>query len=98
MPTSYARVPTDRAARHLKQLCSHTRHVGRLHGTGDGPAVTSSGTDGLIDFGWARCTLKATPDALHLTAESPDPAALARLTTALTQRLPDLQVHWTDAG
>jgi cytochrome P450 len=41
----------------------------------------------LIDFGWARCTLTATDDALILRAEADSPECLAQLQERLTRTL-----------
>jgi hypothetical protein len=80
--TSEARVRTDRASRYLTQLCEHggKMHPAALHrrpghqghGEGGGPAavrhVQSTGTDGVIDFAWGRCTLQAAAEELVLMA------------------------------
>jgi hypothetical protein len=118
MPSSYARVPTSRASRYLIQLCNHgslmsrlARH--RLHGRGQGhgdggaaPAATASsaGTEGIIDFGWGRCTLHATTGTLTLHAEAGDPQHLQQIQDGITARLhrigrrDQLIVTWTQAS
>ncbi|MEV1290287.1 DUF2218 domain-containing protein [Micromonospora sp. NPDC049679] len=70
MLTSDARVATDRASRYLAQLCKHFAH--KAHTEWDD-------VRGFADFGWGRCTLTATPDALLLHAEAPDPEGLGRV-------------------
>jgi hypothetical protein len=115
MPAAEARIPTDRSARYLTQLC---RHIGELdaarHGRGrhgpswhsDGSAppeaarVEYSDSDGVIDFGWARCALTATANELILSAEADQLGNLERLQAAITNRLEgigrrdDITVTW----
>ena len=117
MPASCARVPTRRASRYLAQLCRHGSLLSRLashrppsdgHGHGAGgapPAATASsaGTEGIIDFGWGRCTLHATADALALHAEADDPQYLQQIQEGITARLErigrrdKLTITWTQA-
>ncbi|HLJ99071.1 MAG TPA: DUF2218 domain-containing protein [Streptosporangiaceae bacterium] len=97
MPASHAHVRTDRAGRYLAQLCNHGGQLSRLsfhqprsHAGGAGPSAARSehsGTDGVIDFGWGRCTLHATGDALMLTAEAEDPQNLQRLQDGIARRI-----------
>jgi hypothetical protein len=98
MPASRAHVRTDRAVRYLAQLCNHGRQLGQIaarrprsHGDGGAsPAVRRadwSGTDGFIDFGWGRCTLHASGDALTLTAQADDPQNLRRIEEGVARRL-----------
>src|SRR6266699_1845375 len=96
MPVSQARVPTGRAGRYLSQLRKHTGHPGfpvLRHGPGDGGAAPVprhtewSDTDGVVDFGWGRCTLHAIGDALILHAEADDQQNLRRIQDALAARL-----------
>jgi hypothetical protein len=115
MPASSAHVPTDRASRYLIQLCNHgslmnriVRHRppvhGHRHGDGSSPPIAtaaSSGTEGVIDFGWGRCTLHATIDTLTLRAEASDPRHLQQIQDGITARLQrigrrdQLSVAWT---
>lgn len=70
MVQSTARVSTGRAGRYLAQLCAHFAYkVEARHEDGRG----------FADFGWGTCILVATPDALLLHAQSPDPDGLARV-------------------
>ncbi len=46
-----------------------------------------SGTDGIIDFGWGRCTLHATGEGLLLDAEAEDQQQLRRIQDAITVRM-----------
>jgi hypothetical protein len=111
MPSFYARVPTTRASRYLVQLCQHGSLMSRLprhrrpgHG-GPPPAATLSpaGTEGVIDFGWGRCTLRASTDALTLHAEADDQQRLEQIQDGITARLErigrrdQLTVTWTRA-
>jgi len=117
MPASYALVPTSRAGRYLAQLCNHGRLMSRLprhsppgrgHGLGDDgapPAATASsdGTEGIVDFGWGRCTLRATDGMLALHAEAVDPERLQQIQDGISARLQrigrrdQLAVTWTES-
>lgn len=93
MLTSEARVRTERAGRYLTQLCDHGgkmrlasfhRRTGhQSHGGGEGPPAVqhaqSTDTDGVIDFGWGRCTLHATAEELVLAALAEDEQGLRRI-------------------
>jgi len=79
------------------------------HGDGDRgmpPAATasSSGAEGIIDFGWGRCTLSAATDVLTLQAEADDPRHLERIQGGITARLErigrrdQLTVTWMPAA
>jgi hypothetical protein len=86
MPTAEAHIPTDRASRYLRQLCSHSsrfHHAGRAAPQ----AEATSDTTGRIIRGSARCELTAdsTGLALHLAAD--DEEQLRDLQTALTRTL-----------
>jgi hypothetical protein len=80
------------------------------HGDGHGndgppPAATASsaGTEGIIDFGWGRCTLRATAGALTMYAEAGDPRRLRQIEDGVSARLQrigrrdQLTVTWTEA-
>jgi hypothetical protein len=112
MPASHAHIPTSRAIRYLTQLCNHGSLMGRLarhrptsHGGGGGgsPVVTvaSSGTEGVIDFGWGRCTVHAAVGTLTVHAEAGDPLQLRQIQDGITARLQrigrrdQLAVSWT---
>jgi hypothetical protein len=117
MPASYAHISTSRASRYLTQLCSHGSLMSRLahgrppgqgqgHGGGSArPAATadSSGTEGIIDFGWGRCTLHATADMLTLRAEAGDLRHLQQIQDGITARVErigrrdQLTVSWIEA-
>ena len=75
MLTAEARVPTDRAARYLHQLCSH---ASRLRHAGPSAEATSD-TTGQITFGTARCELTAGPAALTLRVTADDEEQLRTL-------------------
>lgn len=117
MPAAEARIPTIRADRYLTQLCEHTSrlasttgHRPRRHTAHSGPdsppkprSVEHSGSEGTIDFGWARCTLTATDSVLILHGEADEPGRLEDLQQRLTQTLErigrrdGLAVTWTPA-
>lgn len=61
---------TSHASRYLAQICQHFAEQ-----------VTAEWDDrrGFADFGWGRCVLTATPEALLLSAQAPDEPGLARV-------------------
>ena len=80
-----------------------------MHGHGNDGAppaatATSAGAEGIIDFGWGRCTLRATDGALTLRAEAEDPRRLRQIEDGVAARLQrigrrdQLTVTWTEAG
>ncbi|MDT7578746.1 MAG: hypothetical protein QOK35_6, partial [Pseudonocardiales bacterium] len=101
MPAAHTTVTTTRPSRYLTQLCQHVDHLSRRAGhhlhrpqgdpehtpPGTGAHVTWSDTAGVIDLGWARCTLTANGGALVLHAEAHDDADLHRLQALLGARL-----------
>jgi len=95
---SQAQVPTSRAGRYLAQLCSHGAkmkrpafHHPRGHADGSAPPAAQhadwSDTEGTIEFGWGRCTLRATDDALILSAEADDEQLLQRVEEGIARGL-----------
>jgi hypothetical protein len=108
MPTARATIPTDRAARYLAQLSSHTGHIGRglLHrGVGHATPTTEAVTDttARIKLGDAHCDIAAGPTGLTLHASADDPEGLRRLQDAVTRtverigRRDQLAVVWESA-
>lgn len=98
MPTAQAEIRTDRASRYLTQLSRHGSHMGsgvihrpRGHNGDDArPQVRNAewtDTDGVIEFGWGRCILRATETALVLRAEADDEAHLDQIKTGIAARL-----------
>lgn len=73
----------------------HRRPSHQSHDTGDSPPTvqhaqstsTSTGTDGVIDFGWGRCTLHATAEELVLTAQAEQEQDLRRVQDGIATRL-----------
>jgi hypothetical protein len=95
----------------MSRLVGHRQDHGHRQGHGDGddgmpPAATTglSGAEGIIDFGWGRCTLHATTYELSLQAEADDQQHLAQIQGGITARLErigrrdGLTVTWTSAG
>jgi hypothetical protein len=77
------------------------------HGTDGAPptaTATSAGAEGIIDFGWGRCTLRATDGALTLHAEAEDRRRLRQIEDGVSARLQrigrrdQLAVTWTVVG
>ncbi len=100
MPSAEAKVATERPSRYLVQLCRHFSHKGRhlRHGPGtrhsgrpgmpaDQVQVEWSDTHGIVDFGWGRCTMQATPDTLTLRAEATNEDDLHRVQDLLAGHL-----------
>jgi hypothetical protein len=99
MLNAEARVATERASRYLAQLCRHAGQMGhhtrpgrqlRAHSGGTPPEVLHtdwSDSRGTIDFGWGRCALRATDDALVLHAEADDEEHLRRIEEGVAGRL-----------
>jgi hypothetical protein len=97
VPTTRARRYLTQLCRHGRRMGQPgLRHAhGRGHDDGGEPPVprpaggtgTDSGADGMIDFGWGRCTLRATSDALTLRAEAGDQDQLQRIQDGIAARL-----------
>jgi hypothetical protein len=112
VPTSRATRYLTQLCSHGSLMSRLARHrpPGHRHGDGAGdgcgmppPSVTASsaGREGIIDFGWGRCTLDADTDALTLHAEADDPRRLRQIQDGITARLErigrrdQLTVTWT---
>lgn len=96
MPSTEARVRTDRAGRYLAQLCRHTARITDLdhpnhHASGSAatrPRRTEfDDTDGVIEFDAGRCTVQATGDELILLARADDVRSLRLIQAAIAARL-----------
>lgn len=97
MPNAEARIPTDRAARYLEQLCSHLAAMGHMrhmpaggHSGAGMPRVENVEQDGnhaVVRFADGSWTLDAHVDALVLRVEADDAAALERLEGAIAARI-----------
>ncbi|WP_255945290.1 DUF2218 domain-containing protein [Streptomyces odontomachi] len=114
MLSAEARVATDRPSRYLVQLCRHIDHMrGQLHreapAHGDGDAAFTvrqaewADDQGLVDFGWGRCIMRAGPGELVLHVEADDEDGLRRIQEGIARRLETIgrrdavQVHWQQA-
>jgi hypothetical protein len=78
MPSTTARVPTELPRRYMTQLCKHFEH--RL-------SVAYDETQGSIRFPAGECRLTAEPDALVMTVEASDEAALPQLQDVVARHL-----------
>jgi len=94
MPSSQARVPTDRAGRYLAQLSSHTTNMShgllKLHRQPAQPRITAvhgDESEAVITFAQGRCVLQAAGDALVLRAEADDAHELERIQDGIARRL-----------
>jgi len=114
IPTSRAARYLTQLSSHGRLMSRLARHraPGRGQGHGDGhvnggapPVATASsaGAEGVIDFGWGRCTLRATAGALTMYAEAGDPQRLRQIQDGISARLQrigrrdQLAVTWTEA-
>ena len=97
MPSAEARIPTDRAARYLEQLCRHLGAMGNMrhvpaggHGGAGMPRVESieqNGSRAVIRFADGAWDLQAHEDALVLRVEAQEAASLERLKAAIAARI-----------
>jgi hypothetical protein len=78
MAAAIARVATDLPRRYMTQLCKHFEH--RL-------AVSYDETQGQIAFQAGVCRLAVEADALVMTVEAPDEAALPQLQDVVARHL-----------
>ncbi len=78
MAAATARVGTTVPRRYMTQLCKHFEH--RL-------AVSYDDSHGSITFQAGLCRLAVEPDALVMTVESPDEAALPQLQDVVARHL-----------
>ena len=78
-------------------------NVGGGYGAPPAATASSDGTEGVIDFGWGRCTLRATAGTLTLHAEAGDPQRLQQIQDGISARLErigrrdQLAVTWTES-
>lgn len=92
MLTTEAHIQTNDPSRYLVQLCRHAQLAHRIphrrrssHDGGDAQPpskvqhVEWSQTRGTVDFGWAKCTMQATPGTLILRTEAADEDNLRRV-------------------
>ncbi|WP_433473677.1 DUF2218 domain-containing protein [Spirillospora sp. CA-142024] len=93
--SAQAHVQTQRAGRYLTQLGKHSHQMSlrtfhKPHRPGTPPKVQNaewSDTDAMIDFGWGRCTLRATATELILRAEATDQERLQQIQNGIAARL-----------
>jgi uncharacterized protein len=78
MPATTARVGTTLPRRYMTQLCKHFEH--RL-------AVSYDETQGRIAFQAGVCRLAVEPDALVMTVEAAEEAALPQLQDVVARHL-----------
>jgi hypothetical protein len=114
VPTGRATRYLAQLCSHGRLMSRLTRHRAPGHGQGHGddhgndgapPVATASsaGTEGVIDFGWGRCTLRATAATLIMYAEAGDPQRLQQIQDGVSARLQrigrrdQLAVTWTEA-
>jgi hypothetical protein len=94
-----ARVETERPSRYLAQVCRHVSELAQANRIE--AQVEWSDRQGLIDFGWGRCSMQAERGVLTVRAEAPDEEGLLRIQERVTDRLElfgrrdGLRVTWT---
>ena len=115
VPTGRAARYLAQLCSHGRLMSRLARHRGpghdqdQDHGHGNDAAApiataSSAGTEGIIDFGWGRCTLRAAPGELTLYAEAADPRRLRQIEDGISARLQrigrrdQLTVTWTEAS
>jgi hypothetical protein len=81
-----ARMKTEQASRYLAELCRRLDQTGRVN-PDHGVHVRWNDTEGTIDFGWARCTVVALPEALELHAEAADADGLAQICELISRHV-----------
>jgi len=74
------------ASEWLAQTCGQFRDRAAAHPE-MGIEVEWSETRGSVDFGWGRCVLQASPDALNLRVEADQADDLERLQELLTRHV-----------
>ena len=79
-------VATARAGRYLTRLCEHLKAKEEAH-PGVRIHVKWTEAQGTIDFGWGRCTMRAAPTVLTLSAEAGDGQALDEMQEFITRHL-----------
>ncbi len=89
---SHAHTATDKAARYMTQLAKHWSHKF---------ATELDAQHARIELPMGVCRMEAYPDALEVTVEAADAAALARMETVVADHLsrfafrePDLKWAW----
>lgn len=93
MKTANAHVETAKASRYLKALCNHFNRK-----------VTAEYDDnhGSVQFGFGRCEMDATPDALIIRVQAQDDENFARVKHVVADHLERfavndaLQVQWVE--
>jgi hypothetical protein len=79
-------IATERASDYLDKLCRHIQRIAQSHPDGQ-LQVERSPLQATASFGWGRCTVQATPEALTLHAEAGDEESLRRLEGLIASRL-----------
>ena len=93
-----AHIETNRASRHLVEVCKHAskmnRHLQRLgshvvgrHAPPEIRRVDWSDIEAVISFGGGRCELRAAADALNVRIEARDQESLRQLKDFVGHRL-----------
>ncbi len=98
-----AQVQTEHASRYLAELCRQFEQ--RAEAKPElGVHVEWTDTDGTVDFGWGRCTLRADESMLALRVEASDHDGLRQVQELLSRHLeghgePEpLAVTWLQDG
>jgi hypothetical protein len=96
-----ARVNTVHARRYLGDVCRQLKH--RAETKSASVQVEWTETDGIVDFGWARCTMHADETTLTLHAGADDEAGLRQVCELITRHLEhaggeELSLNWAIDG
>lgn len=93
MPSSEARVPTDKASRYLGQLCKHFAQK---------VPAQCGGTNGKVEFEPGTCLMEVVGDELVLRCKAEEPGGLQTVKDVVRDHLvrfgwrEELTVEWRD--
>ncbi len=101
--TTETRIETGNASRYLDELCRQLD--ARSHAKPElGVQVIWTDAEGSVDFGWARCTIRARETSLQVRAEATDQDALRQVRELITRHLTnvardgELPLTWQQDG
>jgi hypothetical protein len=98
-----ARLVTGQAEDYLAQVFEHLDEKAQARSEPD-VRIEWSATAGTVDFGWSRCTMRATPTALELRVEARERDGLEAIQEFVARHVETHAddespvVRWTDLG
>lgn len=96
-------VPTEHALRYVAELCEQFNERARAKPE-SGVRVERTEAQGVVDFVWGRCTMRAETGLLALRAEAEDEAGLGQVQELIRRHLEKhgeadgLTVNWSQDG